>query len=242
MTQPEQDPQPPKSHKIRRNQVYIGLAIAAGIAFVITQCGDDNSPDAPIEIVFYQTVAQCEADINRQQAEYQTLLQQYQAGQLDEPPNPLPMQAKDCTAQMKAAQEEHKKTAPVYNSIADCQAEGVQCEATPAGETIAGYRPVYGGSYIDPYDAAGSTYVYYGSTQYRVYSAYPVYRSINAGSIVTPYGREISQVTTGRVSAPRHTTFTAPARPTGTAASGTIRGRSTQGFGSSFKSTGSRGK
>jgi uncharacterized protein YgiB involved in biofilm formation len=242
MTEPETDPQTIKSRKIRRNQIYIGLAIAAGIAFIITQCGDDNSPDAAIDIVFYQTVAQCEADINKQQAEYTNLLQQYQAGQLDEPPNPLPMQAKDCAAQMQAAQEEHNKTAPVYTSIADCQAEGVQCEATPTGETLAGYRPVYGGSYIDPYDTSSYVYVNYGGTQHRVYSTHTVYRSINPGSIVTPYGREISQVTTGRVSAPRHTTFTAPARPSGTSASGTIRGRSSQGFGSSFKSSGSRGK
>jgi uncharacterized protein YgiB involved in biofilm formation len=242
MTQPDTDPQTLKSRKIRRNQVYIGLAISAGIAFVITQCGDDNSPDAAIEIVFYQTVAQCEADITKQQAEYQMLLQQYQAGQLDESPDPLPMQAKDCAPQMQAALEEHNKTAPVYASIVDCQAEGVKCEATPAGETIAGYRPVYGGTYIDPYDTSGYVYVHYSGTQYRVYPTHSMYQSINPGRVITPYGREISQVATGRVSAPRHTTFTAPARPSGTSASGTIRGRSSQGFGSSFKSSGSRGK
>jgi hypothetical protein len=64
----------------------------------------------------------------------------------------------------------------------------------------------------------------------------------NPGRVVTPYGREVSQVTTGRVSVPRHTSFAAPSRPTGTSGSGTIRGRSSQGFGSSFKSTGSGGK
>jgi uncharacterized protein YgiB involved in biofilm formation len=242
MTEPETDPQTLNSRKIRRNQIYIGLAVAAGIAFVITQCGDDNSPDAAIEIVFYQTVAQCEADLNKQQTEYTTSLQQYQAGQLDESPVAPTMQAKDCAAQMQAAQEEHNKTAPVYAAIADCQAEGVKCEATPSGEQIAGYRPVYGGTYIDPYDTSSYVYVNYGGSPYRVYQTYPVYQSVNSGSIITPHGREISQATTGRVSAPRHTTFTAPARPSGTSASGTIRGRSSQGFGSSFKSSGSRGK
>ncbi|NJR32862.1 MAG: DUF1190 domain-containing protein [Chamaesiphon sp. CSU_1_12] len=143
---------------------------------------------------------------------------------------------------MQAAKEEHNKTAPVYASIAECQAEGVKCEATPAGEQIAGYRPVYGGTYIDPYDTSSYVYVHSSGTQYRVYPAHTVYQSINPGSVVTPHGREISQVATGRVSAPRHTTFKAPARPSGTSASGTIRGRSSQGFGSSFKSSGSRGK
>jgi hypothetical protein len=69
-----------------------------------------------------------------------------------------------------------------------------------------------------------------------------VYQSINAGRVVTAYGREISQTTTGRVQAPRHTTVLAPARPSGTTARGTIKGRSSQGFGSSFKSTGRGGK
>jgi uncharacterized protein YgiB involved in biofilm formation len=241
MTEQNNEPKPLKPYQIRRNQIYLGVAGAAVLAFVFYSCNDDN-PDKAIQIVFYQTVAQCEADLNKQQTEYQTLLQQYQAGQIDESPAAPPMQAKDCAAQMKAAQEEHNKTAPVYASIADCQAEGVKCEATPTGEQIAGYRPVYGGTYLDPYDTSSFVYVNYSGAQYRVYPAHPVYQSINPGSVVTPHGREISQVTTGRVSAPRHTTFSAPARPSGTAASGTIKGRSSQGFGSSFKSSGSRGK
>jgi uncharacterized protein YgiB involved in biofilm formation len=237
MTQEKNDPQP---RKIRRNQVYLGLAVSAAVAaFAIALCSDEA--DESIDIVFYQTTAQCEADINKQQAEYTAALQQYQAAQLDEPPDPLPMQAKDCAPQMLAAQQEHTKTAPIYTSIADCQAEGVQCEATLASEQTAGYRPVYGGTYLNPYDS-NYIYVNYSGSQYRVYEPRPVYRSVTSGIVVTPYGREISQPTTGRVTVPRHTTFAAPARPAGTSAAGTIRGRSSQGFGSSYKSSGSGGK
>ena len=222
-----------------RRVIYASLAIAgvAALAF----CSHDEA-NQPIDAVFYQTAAQCEADINTQQAEYVTLQQQYQAGQLDEAPTPPPMQSTDCAPQMLAAQQEHNQTAPVYNEIADCQAEGVQCEATLAGEQLAGYRPAYGGTYINPYDDPSYTYISYGGYQHRVYSSQSVYLSSTPGRLVTPYGREISQATTGRVTTPRHTTFAAPSRPTGTSASGTIRGRSSQGFGSSFKSTGRGGK
>ncbi|MCY7338330.1 MAG: DUF1190 domain-containing protein [Chamaesiphon sp.] len=244
MTRNKKQPQALEIRKIQRDRVIIGLSLASTV--VITYCilysySDDN-PDGQVDAVFYQTAAQCEADIDRQQSEYAILLKQYQAGELEEQPDPPPMQATDCAPQMLAAQQEHDKTAPVYNSIADCQAEGVQCEATPQTAQVAGYRPVYGGTYIDTYDTSSYTYINYGGSQHRVYAARPVYQSITPGSIVTPYGREIAQSTTGRVSVPRHTTFAAPARPIGTSATGTIRGRSSQGFGSSFKSSGRGGK
>jgi uncharacterized protein YgiB involved in biofilm formation len=216
-TKPE-DLQPLRNN---RSVIYASLAIA-GIAAIVIFSHDEANES--IDAVFYQTAAQCEADINSQQVEYVILQQQYQAGQLDEAPTPPPMQAQDCAPQMLAAQQEHHKTAPIYNSIADCQAEGVQCEATLAGEQLAGYRPVYGGTYIDPYDDPSYTYINYGGYQHRVYPIQTVYLSSTPGKVVTPYGREISQITTGRVTAPRHTTFAAPSRPTGTSASGTIRG------------------
>ncbi len=244
MTQRKKQPQALELKQIHRNRVIIGLSIASTV--VITSCilysySDDN-PDGQVDVAFYQNTAQCEADLTRQQTEYAALQQQYQAGQLDEPPAAPQMQVSDCAPQMLAAQQEHDKTAPVYNSIADCQAEGVQCEATPQTNQVAGYRPIYGGTYIDTYDTSSYTYINYGGSQHRVYAPRPVYQSMNPGSIVTPYGREITQSTTGRVSVPRHTTFAAPARPTGTSATGTIRGRSSQGFGSSFKSSGRGGK
>jgi uncharacterized protein YgiB involved in biofilm formation len=228
-----------------RKIIYTSLVIAGIVAIVIANCSNsdmtEQEANESISAVFYQDTAQCEADIGKQQAEYAVLQKKYQDGQITQQPTAPSMEAKDCAAQMLAAQQEHEKTAPIYNSIADCQAEGVQCETIPANEQTTGYRPVYGGTYLDP--APGShTYVNYGGYQHRVYATHIVYRSITPGRIVTPYGREISQTTTGRVSVPRHTTFAAPARPAGTAGSGTIRGRSSQGFGSSFKSTGRGGK
>lgn len=232
-------PEDLKTLQNNRRVIYASLAIAGVAAIVIFTHDEANEP---IDAVFYQTTAQCEADINSQEAEYEYLQRKYQAGELTEAPTPPPMQSTDCAPQMLAAQQEHTKTAPVYQAIADCQAEGVQCEATLAGEQLAGYRPVYGGTYIDPYDEPSYTYINYGGYQHRVYSSQSVYISSTPGRLVTPYGREISQITTGRVTTPRHTTFAAPSRPTGTSASGTIRGRSSQGFGSSFKSTGRGGK
>jgi uncharacterized protein YgiB involved in biofilm formation len=228
--------------QIHRKKVYVGLATAAVLAILVARCGDDQNATESIKALFYENTAQCEADANNQQAEYVVLQKEYQSGRREEAPTPPPMQAQDCAPQMLAAQQEHNKTAPVYNSIADCQAEGVQCEATLAGEQLAGYRPVYGGTYIDPYEDPSYTYINYGGYQHRVYPSRTVYLSSTPGKLVTPYGREISKTTTGRVTAPRHTTFAAPSRPTGTSASGTIRGRSSQGFGSSFKSTGRGGK
>jgi Protein of unknown function (DUF1190) len=230
---------------ITRNKVYAGLAMAGVLAIVVANCNNgemtEEKANESIEAVFYQTTAQCEADVNKQQAEYAVLQQQYQTGQLDEEPTPPPMQAKDCGAQMLAAQQDYNQTAPVYASIAECQAEGVQCEAIPASEATVGFRPSYGGTYLDPYDSS-STYISYGGSQYRVYETRTVYLSSTPGRVVTPYGREISQTTTGRVIVPRHTSFAAPSRPTGTSGSGTIRGRSSVGFGSSFKGTGFGGK
>jgi uncharacterized protein YgiB involved in biofilm formation len=242
MSRKKKPPQALELRKIQRDRVIIGLSFAAAVAVAVHIANGDDNPDAQVEAVFYQNTAQCEADITRQQAEYAALQQQYQAGQLDEQPEPPPIQAAECGAQMLAAQQEHDRTAPVYNSIADCQAEGVQCEATPSGAQPAGYRPSYGGTYIDVNDSSSYTYINYGGNQHRVYAARTVYQSITPGRIVTPYGREIAQSSTGRVSVPRHTTFAAPARPTGTSGAGTIKGRSSQGFGSSFKSTGDGGK
>jgi hypothetical protein len=248
MTDKENERPSLEPRRIDRNKIFVGLAIAAILASIVSNCSNDEMSEEeasePINAVFYQNTAQCEADMTKQQAEYAVLLKKYQetpTAQQQAPPLSPPMQPQDCAPQMLAAQQEHEKTAPVYPAIAECQAEGVQCESIPAGGA-AGYRPIYGGTYIDPYSEPSYTYINYGGTQHRVYETRPVYQSTTPGNIVTPYGREIAQTTTGRIIAPRHTTFAAPSRPTGTSGSGTIRGRSSQGFGSSFKSTGSGGK
>jgi uncharacterized protein YgiB involved in biofilm formation len=245
MTRKKKEPKILEILQIHRTKVYWGLAISGVMALVIYGANADMTEEEanePIDATFYQTAAQCETDIKKQQDEYIILLEKYRTGEITTEPTPPPMVAKDCAPQMLAAQQEHLKTAPVYGSIADCQAEGVQCELIPAGEQTTGYRPVYGGTYIDTYSAPSFVYINYGGVQHQVYGTRPVYQSLSPGRIVTPYGREIAQPTTGRSLAPRHTTFAAPPRPTGTSAAGTIRGRSSQGFGSSFKSTGSGGK
>jgi uncharacterized protein YgiB involved in biofilm formation len=242
MTQPDNNPQDLKSRPIRRKQVYLGLTIAAILAGgVIIYKNSEEKPDDPIDSVFYQTTAQCEADIKKQQTEYATLQKDFQGDDPDEAPTPPLMKVEDCAAQMQAAQQEYEKTAPIYSTIADCYAEGVQCEATRPGEKTAGFRPIYGGTYIDPY-SDNSSYIYYGGGSHRIYDNRPVYQSNMSGSVVTPYGQVIPQATPGRVTVPRHTSFAAPLRPTGTAAKGTIKGRGSQGFGSSFKGTGRGGK
>jgi uncharacterized protein YgiB involved in biofilm formation len=252
MTKPEDESQELRPRIINRDRVFIGLAVAAflvlPVAIFIADNGDmkEEEVNEPIDLVFYQTTAQCEADTKKQQDEYAASLKKYQAekdraGQITPLPTAPTLQTKDCAAQMQAAQEAHHKTAPVYASLTDCQAEGVKCEATPAGVPTAGYQPSYGGTYIDPY-SSNYTVINTGSTHHRVYETHTVYQSTTPGRIVTPYGREVSQTATGRVTAPRHTSFTAPTRPAGVSGAGTIRGRSSQGFGSSFKSTGRGGK
>jgi uncharacterized protein YgiB involved in biofilm formation len=240
MTRKKTKPKDLQLRPMNRNKIYAGLAIAGVLAIVVTYCTHDESNDS-IDVVFYQTAAQCEADINLQQAKYVELQKQFQPGEEGEAPTPPPMEAKDCAAQIQAAKLEHLKIAPVYASLAECQAEGVQCEATATGEVTAGYRPIFGGTYLDP-DNSSYVYIHYSGSLHRVYETRTVYLSSTPGRIVTPHGREISQTTTGRVSAPRHASFTAPTRPTGVSGSGTIRGRSSQGFGSSFKGTGFGGK
>ncbi|WP_310426973.1 DUF1190 domain-containing protein [Chamaesiphon sp. VAR_48_metabat_135_sub] len=248
MTKQEDEPKDLQPRKINRNIVYASLGIAGFLVLPVVLVAIINNADmteeevnAPIDVMFYQTTAQCEADTKKQQDEYAVSLKKYQAGQIAQPLTAPTIQTKDCAAQMQAAQAEYNKTAPVYASLAECQAEGVKCEPTPAGAPIAGYRPIYGGTYIDP-DDANHTSTNSGGSHHRVYDTHSVYLSSTPGRVVTPYGREIAQTNTGRVIAPQHSSFAAPSRPIGTSANGTIRGRSSQGFGSSFKSTGSGGK
>lgn len=242
---PEKEPKNLQIRQISRNKVYAGIVVASVLAIVVANCSNsdmsEEEANEQINAVFYQNTAQCEADTQKQQDEYAVLQEKYRKGELAQQPAPPPMQVKDCAPQMLAAEQQHQKTAPVYASVTDCQAEGLQCEVIPAGEQTTGYRPVYGGTYLDPYEPS-YTYINYGGYQHRVYETRTVYLSSTPGRVVTPYGREISQTTTGRVMVPRHTTFAAPSRPSGRSASGTIRGRSSQGFGSSFKSTGRGGK
>jgi uncharacterized protein YgiB involved in biofilm formation len=233
-----------KPRQIRRKQIWGGLASAAVLAIIVARCSSEDperQANQPVNILFYQNTSLCEYDVKQQWAEYELLKQEWLQSGEDMPTSPR-LTVTDCAPQMLAAQQEHNKTAPVYATLEDCQSEGVQCESTPAGSTTTGYRPIYGGTYIDPYDRPSYVYVSYGGRQHRVFQSHFVYRSSSPGRIVTPHGRQLAQGTFGRVTVPRHTTFASPSRPTGTAGRGTISGRSSSGFGSSFKGTGSGGK
>jgi uncharacterized protein YgiB involved in biofilm formation len=233
-----------KPRQIRRKQIWGGLASAAVLAIIVARCSSEDperQANQPVDILFYQNTALCEYDVKQQWAEYEVSRKNWLKPDSDEDmPTAPPLAITDCAPQMLAAQQEHDKVAPVYATLEDCQSEGVKCESAPAG--AAGYRPVYGGTYIDPYDRPSYVYVSYGGRQHRVFQSHIVYRSSSPGHIVTPYGRQLAQGNFGQVTVPRHTTFGSPSRPNGTAGRGTIRGRSSSGFGSSFKGTGSGGK
>ncbi len=247
---PEPPPQP-QLRPIRRKQVQQYLAVSAFIATqVITGCSDAADPpisDEPtVPALFYETTAQCEAHAKKQQDQYAVQLKAYEAKERTTAPVAPVMKAADCPAQMAAAQQEHDRHAPVYQSLSECQADDVQCEATPMGYATPGYRPMFGGTYFYPY---GNTYS--GTTGFasgspssssHFYAPRTVYRGFDAGSVVTPQGTVLSKSNVGVAVVPQHTSLAAPARPAGIAARGTITGRDTKGFGSTFKSTGRGGK
>jgi uncharacterized protein YgiB involved in biofilm formation len=254
MAYPKPNSQPLQTRFIYRQQLHSSLVLAAVFASLLAGCDGsstqstsstpttDQNADEAIPAVFYETTEQCEADITQQQQEYQVLLKAHQQNQLAQPPAPPVMQVADCAPQMQAALQEHERTAPVYSSLAVCQAEGVQCETTPANAETNGYRPAYGGTYLYPYGFPSFVYLNFGGSNRSVYQPHTVFRSSQPGQVVTPFGRTVPQTSPGRVSVPRHTSVAAPQRPTGTAARGTITGRSSQGFGSTYKSTGTGGK
>lgn len=242
---------------IRRKHVQQRLAFAAIAALILVSCGsppieESSSTDQvkpvtnananeKVDAVFYENTQQCEADIKKQEAEYQKQLEAQTQGGAEPTKTPPIMKAEDCAPQMLAAQQEHERTAPVYNSKEDCESEGVQCE-TVTSTSNTRYRPYYGGTYLYPYYYPRYSYITYGGSRRRVYETRPVYKSNKSGEVVTPYGRTVPKTSTGRVSVPRHTTVAAPNRPSGSSGRGTISGRSSKGFGSSYKGTGRGGK
>lgn len=245
----------PQMRAIARSQVQQSLALAAAVAMLVSACGQNNKTADPnavtdqnaneeIPAVFYKTTEECEADVKKQDEEYAVLKTAFEGGTLATEPTEPPIKQEDCEPQMLAAQVEHQKHAPTYASLADCQAEGLNCE--PAPQTTGYYRPVFGGSYFYPYGGyyGGNNFIYYSylGSQRRLYQPRTVYQSSTAGQVVTPNGQVVTNRGSGVVNAPRHTTAPAPTRPTGTAARGTIKGRGTQGFGSTYKSTGRGGK
>ncbi|OUC14953.1 MAG: hypothetical protein B0A82_09505 [Alkalinema sp. CACIAM 70d] len=251
---------------MRRRQIQTYLAISAFIAAqLITGCNNDGdeADDPMVPALFYENKAQCEADAKRQQDLYAAQLKAAQAqstaagtaaSPASAPLKPPALKPQDCGTQMRAAQLEHDRHAPVYKSLADCQAEGVQCEPYSGGGSTTsttsttssafGYRPRFGGAYIYPEgnpNLPSESPLSMGAGS-RIYTPHTVYSGLNPGEVVTPNGDTVSRSSAGSVMVPAHTGFAAPSRPAGTAAKGTITGRSQSGFGSSYKSTGRGGK
>ncbi|MBD2325681.1 DUF1190 domain-containing protein [Alkalinema sp. FACHB-956] len=250
----------PQLRSIRRQQIQTYLAISAFIAAqLVAGCNDagDEAAAPMVPALFYENKAQCEVDAKRQQDLYAARLKAAQAQptaagtpspQVHPPLKPPALKPEDCEGQMRAARAEHDRHAPVYKSLTDCQAEGVQCEpysdGTQSSSSHGGYRPRFGGAYIYPEgnpNSPSESPVNTGSGS-RFYPPHTVYSGLNPGEVVTPNGDPVSRTSSGSVMVPAHTGFAAPSRPAGTAAKGTITGRSQSGFGSSYKSTGRGGK
>ena len=241
---------------IRRKEIQSGIAIAAALAFFLVSCSTKNTtsnsntrnstPEKPPlqseqqqQGIFYETVAQCQEDIAKAESEFKVLSEAFEAGKLTEKPQAPPFKASSCEAQMKAAQAEHERNAPIYKSKSDCESEGVSCESYGSSSR---YRPRFGGYYFYPYRSTEYIYLDSGGTRHRVYRPRTVYQGSQAGKIVTPNGYTINRSQPGKIITPSHISKPAPPRPSGTAARGTIRGRSSKGFGSTYKSTGRGGK
>ncbi len=259
-TNPEQQPLQMRSIQRRRVQQHLGLA--AAIALLTSSCYQYSQPDLSaggepnpnaitdqnanekIPAVFYKTTEECEADAQKQQEEYAVLKTAFEGGELEAAPTEPPLKAEECEAQMLAAQQDYQKHAPTYASLSDCQAEGLECEPATNSQNTGYYQPRFGGYFFYPFLGSRTQYVYIndGGSQRRLYQPSTVYQSSTPGRVVTPNGRVVNNVGTGVVEAPRHTRATPPARPKGTAARGTITGRGSQGFGSTYKGTGRGGK
>ena len=248
---------------IQREKVRQRLAITAILALITASCDStrnrryapistaDNLSSEKIPAVFYKTTAECEADAQKQQENYAVLKAAFEAGRTKEEPTPPALSAEACEPQMLAAQAEHKKHAPTYASLADCESEGLACEPVPNNNSNSNsninpyYSPRFGGYYFFPSGGFGSsryTYVDYGGSPYQVHQPRTLYQSNTPGQVVTPNGRVMGQPQTGVGFAPAHTRTAAPVRPKGTAARGTVSGRGNKGFGSTFRGTGRGGK
>jgi hypothetical protein len=243
---------------IRRKQVQQGLLVSAMVAsLALSSCGGFLDSNAPPEnrtrrALFYENQRQCELDTQRQQSVYAKELAAFNNKQRAQAPIPPAFQVADCGPRMLAARREHDRHAPVYRSLEECQAEGVRCERAPRspGIGILGYRPVFGGSYFFPPEEPRPTPVSTSSggrssgfsSSTSNYPPRTVYSSTTPGQVITPDGESLPRTATGLVEAPARVNTVTPSRPTGHASRGTITGRSSRGFGSSYGSSGRGGK
>jgi uncharacterized protein YgiB involved in biofilm formation len=240
--------QPRSVIPIRRQQIFSYLALAGFCATLTASCSDNSDissvpevppndaiADQPVEAIFYENVSQCQQQLTKQQ-------QAVNQGKSTVTPSAPIITPEDCEAQLALALREHESNAPVYDTLEQCQTEGLTCSPATenGGQPRTGYYPSFGGTFIYP-NTYDFVYFYHGGIQHRLYRPTTVYQG-NAGNLVTPYGRSLPRYSPGtKILVPQHTRFTAPARPSGTIGSGVIRGRSSTGFGSTYKATGRGG-
>ena len=268
MSNPKKRPNILEIRLIRRRQVRQGLVFASVLALLISSCSKKSNlsnttpnlvtnKEEKVEAVFYENVAQCEANTTKLQAEYQQKLTAYQNKQLSQYPVAPQIKPEDCEAKISAARQQHDKNAPSYSSLVECEAQGVSCENTSSG-----YRPRYGGSYFYPY---GSTRRYTNDSgrdnNRRAYetpkpdrnSYADDYYNPDSNTTTTSPNSTRSNSTTGTtITSPNSTrsnsnstnttTTTTPKRPSSKSGRGAIKGRSSRGFGSTYRSTGKGGK
>ncbi len=223
-----------RNRNIRRAKTLTALAVSGALAAPLAGCYSDGDITGPVpqvvpddrtantktNAVFFRNSDDCRK--NLAERERRGLPR-------------LSISPDDCDAQILAAQKEYGATVPIFKSAQECQRDKVKCEPTEGG-----YRPIFGGAYIYP----GSNHylpIFLGGTERRVYVPSTVYSGDRAGTWVTPYGRSITQHYVGSVQVPRHTQFTAPARPAAVQGTGLISGRGQSGFGSTYKATGRGG-
>lgn len=142
-----------------------------------------------------------------------------------------------CKVQFQYAMSEYNRITPVYQTQQQCQQDtNSVCTVT---NNPSGWRPTSGGAYfLDEHHTSDRTYIYLGRT-YSVQRVLPIYQSTSG--LVTPSGARISVPQSGVLLQSRDlsSSHTLPARPSGYAAQGTVRGRGS--FGSAVRLTSPRG-
>ncbi len=242
--------------RIRRNEIIASLMIPTLLSGSLVGCfnneqliqgvkefpPNDKQANQPVKAIFYKTVEECKQDIAEKRRSYKKDLDNYRAGVLKQKPTIILLRPEECEAQIALAKMEYESNSPVYNTLQACQAEGVLCRSFINESNTTLYTPRFGGTFIYPYSSTPDFVdFYYRDSNYRLYRPSTVFEG-RSNTLVTPYGRVLPNYQPGKsVTVPQHTRFTAPARPDSTAGTGIIKGRSVNGFGSTYKRTGAGG-
>jgi uncharacterized protein YgiB involved in biofilm formation len=201
-----------------RDQTIFYLLVTSGVV-IFVGCQIHERMNRPQNVIYYDSEQKCTADaIARTNG----------------------LTPEQCRAQFQYALQEYDRITPLYRTEQECKDDTASiCIQVPAtGSSPGGWRPEFGGTYFSR-DSDRTVNYWYGGGYHRVYWTQPVYRSYS--KVVTPAGVQISSP---RVGVPLESRYfsrstSAPPRPTGYAAKGTIKGRGS--FGGSVRFTAPRG-